>query len=226
MKKLLLTAFLALTTLASAQDSWAWVSGNTIDTTVAANAYTELKIPMVITKGDSLEFGIAVLEKDMSSTWDGMVCVYGKCLGSIPAAGDSATMNPMSSADTGYVRLTINPFADKDSAYLSILVYDINNPSDADTAVWIVDQQNVGVDEAAQPELSLFPNPAIDQVTITGNDLQQIKVINALGQVIAQRNLFGTDQITLGTTSWPSGTYIISVVYGNGQVKSLPLSVQ
>ena len=74
------------------QTAFSWKNGNSVNTSLALNTYTELKIDLINESGSSLDVAIEVIYNDLPLTWDGMVCVYGVCLGTIPAVGGTADM--------------------------------------------------------------------------------------------------------------------------------------
>lgn len=202
-------AFVCSSVGAFAQNSWAWVAGNTVDTVADADTYNEYEQQFTGSTGSTMDFGVVVLENTVPANWDGMVCIYGKCLGIIPPVGDTATMLPLLSGDVGYVRLTINPFSNKDSALLRILVYDLNNPTDADTATWIVNQKTLSVESFIDQSLEIFPNPATEYVTLSGLKAERVTVVNVQGQEVYVSQTEQLDGLEINVQNWPKGVYII-----------------
>ena len=66
-------------------------------------------------------------------------------------------------------------------------------------------------------EVALFPNPAREAVTVLAEDgLQQITVVNLMGQLIETKTLNGENRCTIGTSGFASGVYMVSVTTKNG----------
>ena len=63
---------------------------------------------------------------------------------------------------------------------------------------------------------TLYPNPAAGFVTITGKDLKQAQVINALGQCVATVKGEG-EQLTLDISNLPAGVYFVNITDGEGR---------
>lgn len=75
----------------------------------------------------------------------------------------------------------------------------------------------VGIVEKVQSlSVRLFPNPATDKVRVTGKSIRSVTVYNALGAVVAQRSVNGSDEVTIGLTGLVPGVYIVNVSADGG----------
>ena len=75
------------------------------------------------------------------------------------------------------------------------------------------------VDEMDKPQVAVYPNPAKEVVTVlTEDELQSVTVVNLLGQTIGQHQVFGVNQMTLNTNSFPSGIYLLRITTEKGTV--------
>ena len=218
----LLLLTLLLTPLSfNAQTSFSWINGNSYsDTTLATNSYTELKLEFSNETNDSLRIGVKVTYNDLPASWDGMVCVFGKCLGTIPASGDSATMVDMDTSDIGYVRLTVNPYTGNQVATLKIWTYNLDNPSDGDTATWHIDQTSVGLNEISKP--TIYPNPASDFIVIEGEQISQALLSDMHGHIIRSMSTTGK----LNIVGLPKGMYLLTIEDINNQRHSEVIIIQ
>ena len=63
---------------------------------------------------------------------------------------------------------------------------------------------------------SIHPNPTTGQVTITGKDLKQAEVFNALGQHVATEQGEG-ERMTVDISALPAGIYFVNVTDANGK---------
>ena len=68
--------------------------------------------------------------------------------------------------------------------------------------------QGVGV--VAVPYFSLYPNPAHDAITITGSDLHDVRISNAIGQLLLSSNI-NADKVTIDISMLPAGVYFLKV---------------
>jgi hypothetical protein len=64
--------------------------------------------------------------------------------------------------------------------------------------------------------LSLYPNPAKDQVRIEGREIQSVKVYNTLGQMVYHEEYGNTDQVVLPLNSLSAGVYVVNVLTTKG----------
>ncbi|MEM9935327.1 MAG: M1 family aminopeptidase [Bacteroidota bacterium] len=65
-----------------------------------------------------------------------------------------------------------------------------------------------------EEDISLFPNPASDQVKLTFGEVPPsatVSVLNSLGQVLIKREVFQAPEITLPINRYPAGVYTISI---------------
>ncbi len=208
-----LLCLVAIGLTGSAQTSFSWSPNDSIVTNLSPNTYTELKIKQIKQQPGSLDLAIEVVYNDIPATWDGMVCVFGSCLGTIPAVGGTADQSTISTAnDTGYVRLTVNPFNGTETATLRIRVYDKNNPSDGDTATWVVQGQGLGIhDYEATNTLTMYPNPAINTLNIESDaSIDKVQLVSINGQVVFTKDLNNIMMTTLDISDVKNGVYMIN----------------
>jgi len=67
--------------------------------------------------------------------------------------------------------------------------------------------------------ISIYPNPAKEQLTITGNkDVKYITILNTLGQVLVEQNSYNSDKAVINVSNLGSGVYFIKVSDKNGNV--------
>ena len=69
-----------------------------------------------------------------------------------------------------------------------------------------------GVSENEENQVAIYPNPAHDAVHIlTENGLQRVEIYNLLGQAIETFEMNGEDQITIHTSQYNSGIYMVRI---------------
>lgn len=221
MKKLI--AIIALNILvlgASAQEAFSWYPNDTINTNLEANNYTELKIEQINETNDTLILGIEIVENSIPESWDGMVCVHGRCLGYIPPIGTTVDVMPIHGSTNSYVRLTVNPFDDTQVASIRIRVYDTENPADGDTATWILNNLPLSVEELSmQNSLTLYPNPVSEVLNInTTSNIDKVTIFNSIGQSVYSEVNTGKTSLPVNVANLKSGVYSIEVVLADGSI--------
>jgi Secretion system C-terminal sorting domain len=85
----------------------------------------------------------------------------------------------------------------------------IENPGCVPGAVGIVTKQNT---------ISVFPNPATDDITIAcASNVANITITNIVGQIVYRQKCNGT-QVNVGVNNWPVGMYFVKI--NDGEVRS------
>ena len=65
------------------------------------------------------------------------------------------------------------------------------------------------IEEFDADSFTLYPNPVNDMLTIEGENLGNVSVYNALGQVIFE--IFATDELKINTSNFESGLYFMKI---------------
>lgn len=79
----------------------------------------------------------------------------------------------------------------------------------------------VGIDDNTESNVEIFPNPFSDNLTIKGIEgATSISISNAMGQKIIAHQIDGEDSITIPTSKFPSGVYILSIVFDETKIIS------
>ncbi len=69
--------------------------------------------------------------------------------------------------------------------------------------------------------IAVFPNPATTTINITSQqNIQQIKLINQLGQTLKQLNNVNTKYQTINIEQFSKGIYVIQITTSNGEIKT------
>ncbi len=74
------------------------------------------------------------------------------------------------------------------------------------------------VDVIQAGQFAVFPNPAVSQVTVTGEDIQRVELYNSLGQYIRTEQSSSGTECTLPMEQLTSGVYILKIFKNSGEV--------
>lgn len=219
MKNILSTIIvLSISMVTMAQTSFNWTLNDSIVTDIDANSYTELKIEQTNISGGDLDLAIEVIYNDIPSTWDGMVCVEGLCMGTIPAVGGTANMTTIADGANGYVRLTANPMGGLEQILLKIRVYDVDNPSDSDTATWLINSVDLlSVNEnGSNTSINLYPNPSNSEFSINStSNIDSVELIGLDGKTVLSKQIKSNESLNINHL--PKGLYIVKI-YSQGNL--------
>ena len=227
MKQFTKLFFILLGGMATAQTSFTWSPNDTIIQDVNPNLYTEILIEQINTSGDTLELGIEIVKNSIDSSWDGMICLHGLCLGQIRPEGFTSQMTPISGETTGYTKLTVYPAGGTQTGELRIRVFNLNNPTDGDTCTWIVNSvAEIGVNEIESNTCNVFPNPSTDFVNIeSGSEFDKIEVLDLQGRIIVSQKVSKTSSFQLNLSRLNSANYIVRLFAGQKVVNSKNLFI-
>jgi len=68
-------------------------------------------------------------------------------------------------------------------------------------------------------ELLVYPNPVVDQLTISGNEeISDIRIVDLAGRTVQQHSVNGMRMVQLQVSDLPSGMYLVEVHTGSGRV--------
>ena len=218
MKTLLLLSALIITGSAFSQTTFQWDTNDTLDTNLDANVTAQYPLYQSAVGNDTVTLAIEVIYNDIPQSWDGMVCIYGICMGTIPPVGTQATMNPIYGSNQGYVRLTVNPFNGTESAKLQVMVWDVEFPNETDTATFILNR-TLNTPKLLASNVQIAPNPVSDILSIdTDYDLNNAQIINSVGQVVRSTEISASQQ-TLNVAELPEGIYTIRLTGNIGVIE-------
>ncbi len=78
-----------------------------------------------------------------------------------------------------------------------------------------LEKKTDGVDDEGMESLQLYPNPAQNQLTIVGENLQQVTVMTLQGQVLYDIKTTGNTMV-ISLDDLPSGLYFVTIRTQNG----------
>lgn len=78
---------------------------------------------------------------------------------------------------------------------------------------------NTSLTENALPNVTLYPNPAQNEVNVlTDGELLQVTIFNLLGQAIEAKDVHGGNKCTFNTNSYVSGIYLVRILTSRGVI--------
>ena len=72
---------------------------------------------------------------------------------------------------------------------------------------------------------NIFPNPAKDIVTVKGANMSQIKVYNALGQMVKAIDC-DANEMNISVNNLQNGIYFINITNEKGEMTTSKVSIQ
>lgn len=202
---------------ASFAQTFQWDTNDTIAVNLSPNTTVQYPTYQSAIGQDTVTLAIEIIYNDLPAAWDGMVCIYGTCLGTIPPVGTQATMAPISGAIQGMVRLTVNPFEGTEVAKLQVYVYDVNFPNDGDTATFLLNE-TLGLNQIAELEPVLIaPNPANEAISIdVFEGAEALRILDMNGRTMHHETLTSAGKLSVNVADLPAGVYTIQLSSSEG----------
>jgi len=86
----------------------------------------------------------------------------------------------------------------------------------ATSAAHVVVANNEGVSGILSPSINIYPNPAHNEVVVTGNNISLITLSNTIGQVLINRENI-SEKTMIDIAALPPGIYMVTVTTTEGQ---------
>ena len=68
-----------------------------------------------------------------------------------------------------------------------------------------------GVNENAEHNIGIYPNPANEKITIEAQNIESVSIVNVMGQTVYQTSV-NEDNMVIDVNDFPAGIYMIHVV--------------
>ena len=69
-------------------------------------------------------------------------------------------------------------------------------------------------------QFKIAPNPAKNNINITGSNLRQIRIIDNVGKVVQLKQISNTNHVSISVNHLPKGLYMVQATYNDGSVKT------
>ncbi|GAB4251669.1 MAG: hypothetical protein Kow0079_05780 [Vicingaceae bacterium] len=142
-----------------------------------------------------------------------------------PVLAAAYGIDPISYDTTGNARWWSN---DPNTKFPVVEIeYDVNN-GNAQKVTWQKQAPFVGVNEiTATNNVNVFPNPALNEVTIQSKNLiNQIAILDITGKTIFKRNYNHLQQVTVDLDNFTSGIYFVQIKNSNEAIETRKLIIE
>ncbi|MBO7288353.1 MAG: Omp28-related outer membrane protein [Bacteroidales bacterium] len=82
----------------------------------------------------------------------------------------------------------------------------------------------MSVEDVEESSYNVFPNPVKDVLTVSGEDMKQVTIYNALGQMVKSINC-NDNTVQINVNDLQNGMYIVNVINHNGVMTTSKVSV-
>ena len=84
----------------------------------------------------------------------------------------------------------------------------------------------LGAEENVSYEISMYPNPTYDKVTIQGKDLNSIEIYNALSVIVYREKEITNNVVVVNTDDFSRGLYFVKYTLSDGTTGIMRLVVE
>jgi hypothetical protein len=105
----------------------------------------------------------------------------------------------------------------EDTVWLRATAYNRCQPEGVSRRYWFV-CSFYGVDEQ-QANAVVYPNPTSGQITVEADNMERVRVVNMLGQVMEETAVDHADKMTLNLADLPASVYLLEIKTKEGLVK-------
>ncbi len=81
------------------------------------------------------------------------------------------------------------------------------------------------IEETEIPQFIMYPNPASESVTLRGAGMKEVRIYNAMGQLVKTLQV-RSEELTFSIGNWPSGLYVVHIVTNDNSLFSNKLLVR
>ena len=75
-----------------------------------------------------------------------------------------------------------------------------------------------GVDDMNEKVCDMFPNPAKDKITVVGNGIQTVEILDKYGRTVKKIGCSGSDEETIDVSDLDNAVYIVNIQYSNNRL--------
>lgn len=166
---------------------------------------------------ETKEFTWQRTEIELSSTWTSAVCDKNTCYADFV----SEQCFTLEAGEEGLMDVHIRPFNTTGSALVEIRVFEKNNPDNFVVGTYNFTEMTTSVSDVERLGLKLYPNPTANYFQLTENDVvDEVVVYNILGK---QMQSFSGNNTNYDISNLPSGMYLVGLLAGNENIKTLRL---
>jgi hypothetical protein len=180
---------------------------------------------------NTLDLSYTILSNTLppDGCWYYQFCDWEKCKMGLPSGTNRPTAKIAANSQTGSMILDVVTLTNKGTGSIVVNVFETSNPSNSQIITWNVTGCTTGNDCAitgiaasiSEKNISLYPNPAFNTITIGTNNSLKINSINVytisgknvVNQVVSDLNTFD-----LNISELRAGFYIMEIKTEHGNV--------
>lgn len=214
MKQILSILFAVTATVSSAQNLAILPSQN-IECDISTTQINEFDILFSTASPEAITFKWELIENTVPADWDYSLCDYTTCYIGIPDKSDMKriSLEEAKNGIKGFLKINVLTANSNGSYVMRYYVYDSADYDRGDTVSFNFINTTVSVNDiAANTEVTLYPNPTQDVITIECQSMySEVEIVDVSGRVILAQNLVGTTAHNIDLSNVQAGVYVLFI---------------
>lgn len=194
--------------------------GQHINETVINPNFHENLININTPSFEAIQYDWELVSNTFPAAWSYSLCDYGGCEVGIPATGSmtSITLTDAQSGIIGWFKIILTVGQNSGTGKAEIYVYDSNDYNRGDTVSWEYtwNAATASLEIITEDGISISPNPASDQLTISVQGVNSGAIYNGLGQNVLSIEF--EDYKSIDISELKAGMYIVVLETENGSI--------
>jgi hypothetical protein len=189
------------------------------------------KIYISNTVSNTLDLSYTILSNTLpqEGCWYYQFCDWEKCKMGLPSGTNHPTAKITANSQTGSMILDVVTMTNKGAGSLVIKAFETGNPSNFQIITWNVTGCTTGnectitgiAESFSEKNISLYPNPAFNTITIGTNNrikINSINVYTVLGENVIHQAVSNLNTFELNISELQNGFYLMEINTANGNV--------
>jgi hypothetical protein len=187
--------------------TFSFIPGDQITEQIGLDEFKHFRVEIEHPASDQASFGWRLVENTFLSKWFYSSCDNYGCYSGIP---DSSMFGPLPDSVNGFIRITLNANSMAGTGIVKLYIYDVKYPDDGQfVAFEITASELTAIDDPAQNQFSVYPNPVGDFITVISpsDNTTTFSLIDLSGKTVFKSAVNIESSNTFDVSQLPQGMY-------------------